>query len=167
MAETAQFDFYLDADDEYQPEQLPTGVVKMGGKEYVVRCPKDSLPMLLGRIQARAQEAEDPALQEEVITQLVAACFDPDDTADIVERVISPYDRHLSIAFLVDTVQRVYKQYAPLLDKGYEELGIENPIKQPEDRKPSSKKPGARKAVAKKTTAAAKKTAAKRTAARA
>lgn len=147
MAE--QFDFYLDADDEYTPQHLPTGRVKMGGQEYTVRCPKDSLPMLLGRIQAQAQEAEDTGLQEDVIVQLVSACFEQEDVADIIERIVSPHDRQFTIAFLLDTVQRVYAKYAPLLEKGYEELGIENPIKQPEDHKASSKKPGAKKAVAK------------------
>lgn len=162
MAAAPEFDFYLDADEAYEPAQLPSGKVKMGGKEYVVRCPKDSLPMLLGRIQTRVDEAESPAVQEEIITNLVAACFEPEDTADIVERVVDPHDRVLSIAFLVDTVKRVYEQYAPFLDKNYEELGIENPVKQPQDRKPSSKKPRAAKAAAPAKKAAAKKTAAKR-----
>lgn len=163
MAAPKNLDFYLDADDAYKPLDLPTGIVKMGGKEYTVRCPKDSLPMLLSRIESQAQqEGQDLAIQEELISKLVAACFEPDDTAEIVERVISPYDRTLSIAFLVDTVQRVYKQYAPYLDAAYDELGLENPVKQPQDRK-TSKKPGARKAVAaKKTAAPAKRTRAPR-----
>lgn len=151
----AEFDFYIDADDAYEPEQLPTGVVKMGGKEYTVRCPKDSLPMLLGRIQNKARDTEDLAVQEEMISQLVAACFGPEDAEEIVERIVSPYEHAFSLAFLMDTVQRVYKQYEPLLDKNYEELGMENPVKQPGDRKPSSKKPGAKKAAPRKATAKA------------
>lgn len=150
MAEAApsELDFYIDADDAYEPRRLPTGVVKMGGTKYMVRCPKDSLPILLGRIERRAKEAPDAAAQEEIITQLLSACFEQEDVPKIVERVISPYERQLSIAFLVDTVQRVYQKYAPFLDREYEELGIENPVKQPQDRLPSSKKPKRPKAVA-------------------
>lgn len=151
MAENPEFDFYIDADDAYEPIKMPQGVVKMGGREYQVRCPKDSLPMLLQRIQAKAEAGEGG--EEEVIGQLIAACFEQEDTEDILERIVDPHDRVLSVAFLMDTVRRVYEQYAPLLDKGYEELGIENPVKQPQDRKPSSKKPGAKKAVAKKAVA--------------
>ncbi|MFE2934958.1 hypothetical protein [Streptomyces sp. NPDC059278] len=154
MAANTEFDFYIDADDEYQPKQLPKGVVKMGGKKYPVRCPKDSIPMLLGRIQNKAHDEEDLSVQEEMISQLVAACFEPEDAEEIVERIISPYEHSFSVAFLMDTVQRVYKQYEPLLDKDYEELGMENPVKQPGDRKPSSKKPGAKKAVPRKAAAA-------------
>jgi hypothetical protein len=160
------FDFYLDADDQYQPKQLPTGTVKMGGKEYTVHCPKDSLPMLLGRIDAQARAAKEPAEQEEIIRSLVAACFDPDDATDIINRVVSPYERLFSVAFLVDVVQKVYQQYGPLLDAEYAELGIENPVKQPTDRPASSKtgRPAGR--AAGKKTATAKKAAAAKTAAR-
>jgi len=169
MADTApgtELDFYIDADDAYEPKKLPTGVVKMGGQEYTVRCPKDSLPILLGRIEQRARDARDIAAQEEIIRQLLAACFEPDDVPAIMERVISPYERGLSIAFLVDTVQRVYEKYAPFLDKEYEELGVENPMKKPTDRLPSSKKPSRRKAVAAKKTAGELPPGAKKTGAR-
>jgi hypothetical protein len=164
VAQPAALDFYIDADDAYTPAEMPQGVVKMGGVEYSVRCPKDSLPMLLGRIEARAEELKTAAAYEDVVRQLAAAVFEPEDVDAILERVVDPAERQLSVAFLIDTVRRVYEAYGPHLDKAYEELGLENPVKktgpkQPTDRK-TSRKPGAKKAAAKKTTA-------KRTAARA
>lgn len=169
MAESIELDFYLDADDSYAPRKLPQGIVKMGGVEYSVRCPKDSLPIMLGRIERRAHESKDPAEQEEIIRRLLEACFEEKDVPEILERVISPQERSFSIAFLVDTVQRVYQQYAAVLDEQYEELGVKNPVKQPADRLPSSRKqrpkalPSAKKTAAKKT---ARKTPAKKTSAR-
>lgn len=164
MAEP-ELEFYIDADDAYTPAQLPNGAVKMGGQDYAVRCPKDSLPMLLGRIEAKAGELKTAAAYEDVVRQLASAVFEPEDVEAILERVIDPAERQLSVAFLMDTVRRVYEAYGPYLDKAYEEMGLENPVKktgpkQPTDR-PTSRKPGARKA------APAKKTAAKKTAARA
>lgn len=161
MAEPV-LDFYIDADDAYTPAAMPNGVVKMGGTEYSVRCPKDSLPMLLGRIEAKADELKTAAAYEGVVRQLASAVFEPDDVTAILERVIDPAERQLSVAFLMDTVRRVYEAYGPHLDRAYEELGLENPVKktgpkQPADRK-TSKKPGARKAAPRKT--AARKTAA-------
>jgi hypothetical protein len=155
-------DFYIDADDAYTPAAMPKGVVKMGGVEYSVRCPKDSLPMLLGRIEAQAEELKTAAAYEDVVRQVAAAVFEPEDTDSILERVIDPAERLLSVAFLIDTVRRVYEAYGPYMDKAYEELGLENPVKkagakQPQDRQ-TSRKPGAKKAAARKTTA--KKTAA-------
>jgi hypothetical protein len=154
-------EFYIDADDAYTPAEMPTGVVKMGGQEYTVRCPKDSLPMLIGRIEAQAQDLKTAAAYEGVVRQLAAAVFEPDDVEAILERVIDPAERQLSVAFLMDTVRRVYEAYGPYLDKAYEELGLENPVKktgprQPQDRQ-TSRKPGAKKAAPKR---AAKKTAA-------
>lgn len=160
MADAKALDFYLDADDTYEAREMPTGIVKMGGKEYTVRCPKDSLPMLLNRLGTEVGKAEDLGAQEELIRQLVAASFEPDDVDEILARVVSPYERTLTVAFLVDTVQRVYEAYAPMLNEGYEEMGVESPLKKkPQDRQ-TSRKPGTRKAVA------AKKTAAKKTAGR-
>lgn len=152
--------FYIDADDAYEPAAMPTGVVKMGGQEYKVRCPKDSLPMLIGRIEAQAADLKTPAAYEGVVRQLAAATFEPEDVELILERVIDPAEHQLSVAFLMDTVRRVYEAYGPYLDKAYEELGLENPVKktgpkQPQDRKPSSRKAPAKKA-AKKTAAAAR-----------
>lgn len=162
MAETPEpLDFYLDVDDTYEPEQLPTGTVKMGGTEYRVHCPKDSLPMLLSRIQNRTTAGELPLEeQERLIRDLVAAVFEPDDADHIMERVISPYEPTFSIAFLVHTVERVYHAYAPLMDEQYEELGMQNPVKKPQDRlPPASKKQNQPKtAPARKTKAPAKKT---------
>lgn len=167
MAEAPDaLEFYIDADDAYTPAEMPSGVVKMGGQEYKVRCPKDSLPMLLGRIEAQAEELKTAAAYEDVVRKLAAAVFEPEDVEAILERVVDQGERLMSVAFLMDTVRRVYEAYGPYLDKAYEELGLENPVKktggpkQPQDRKPSSKKPPARKAVAKKTTA--KRTAAAR-----
>ena len=155
--------FYIDADDAYTPAEMPQGVVKMGGVEYSVRCPKDSLPMLLGRIEAQAAELKTAAAYEDVVRQLAAAVFEPDDVEAILERVVDQNERTLSVAFLMDTVRRVYEAYGPHLDKAYEELGLENPVKKtgpktPQDRKPSSRKPPAKKAAKK---APAKKTAAR------
>lgn len=158
--------FYIDADDAYTPQEMPTGVVKMGGQEYPVRCPKDSLPMLIGRIEEQASELKTAAAYEDVVRQLAAAVFDSDDVEAILERVVDQSERQLSVAFLMDTVRRVYEAYGPYLDKAYEELGLENPVKktgapkQPQDRKPSSK-PAAKKATP------ARKAPAKRAAARA
>ncbi len=155
------FDFVLDADETYEPKKLPRGIVKMGGRDYEVRCPKDSLPMLLNRIRRDAEgENADAVDQEEIIRKLIAACFDPQDTEDIVERIVSPYDHQLSVAFLVDTVKRVYEKYESVMDEQYEELGIQNPLKQPQDHK----KPAARKTTSRKP--AAKKAAPRRAAAR-
>lgn len=159
MADAA-LDFFIDADDAYTPAELPQGVVLMGGKQYPVRCPKDSLPMLLGRIEEQAKDIKEIAAYEDIVRNLAAAVFTKEDTDEILERVVSPYEERVSVAFLISTVRKVYEAYAPYLDQGYEELGLENPVKQPQDRKPSSKKPGAKKA------APARKTAARKTAAR-
>ena len=165
MAEALDaLEFYIDADDAYTPQEMPKGTVKMGGVDYPVRCPKDSLPMLIGRIEAKAAELKTAAAYEDVIRQLAAAVFEEADVEAILERIVDPSERQLSVAFLMDTVRRVYEAYGPHLDKAYEELGLENPVKKtgpkaPQDRKPSSRKPPARKA------APAKKTPAKKTAA--
>ncbi|MFC4328376.1 hypothetical protein ACFPC0_11110 [Streptomyces andamanensis] len=144
-------DFYIDADDAYTPAKLPQGAVKMGGEKYPVRCPKDSLPILLGRIESRAPEIKSAEGYEDVIRQICAAVFTSEDTEKIIERIISPYEEKLSIAFLLDTVRRVYEKYGPYLDQAYEELGLENPTKQPTDRKaPTSKRAAAKKVPAKK-----------------
>lgn len=145
-------EFYIDADDAYEPAAMPSGVVKMGGTEYSVRCPKDSLPMLIGRIEAQASELKTAAAYEDVVRQLASAVFESDDVETILERVVDPTEQALSVAFLMDTVRRVYEAYGPYLDKAYEELGLENPVKKtgvkaPQDRKPSSRKPPAKKAA--------------------
>lgn len=159
MAEPV-LDFFIDADDEYTPADMPKGSVKMGGATYPVRCPKDSLPMLLGRIEEQAKEIKEPSQYEDIVRKLASAVFSAEDTDEILERVVDPAEGALSVAFLMSTVRRVYQAYEPYLNQSYEELGLENPVKQPQDRKPSSKKPGAkkvaRKAPAKKTTAARK-----------
>jgi hypothetical protein len=164
VAEAPALDFYIDADDAYTPAAMPKGVVKMGGNEYEVRCPKDSLPMLIGRIEAKAEELKTPAAYEDVVRQMASAVFEPDDVELILERVIDPAERGLSVAFLIDTVRRVYEAYGPYMDKAYEELGLENPVKKTGPRKPQDRQ-ATSKPAAKKTTS--RKPAARKTAARA
>lgn len=133
-------DFFIDVDDSYNPRELPEGRVRMGGKEYRVRCPKDSLPILLRRYEKDAEGKE-----EEIMRTVLASAFDPDDVQEIMERVLDPYERIIGVKFVMHTVQEVYKAYEPMMDEDYQEMGLENPMKlggakKPQDRLPSSKK---------------------------
>lgn len=166
----SDFDFVIDQDDAYAPEELPSGAVRMDGRMYPVRCPKDSLSVFLARLQRRAAESEDPQAEEDLIRELLLSTFMEEDVEELLERVLDQRDRMFTLAFLMDTVRRVQREYEPYLTKQFEAMGLENPMSEdagqqrqvvggptrqplPPAQRSTSRKPAAKKTATKKTTA--------------
>lgn len=158
-------DFVLDADTGYDREELPSIRVRMDGVEYTAHCPKDSLPVLMARLQDAEAIKDDPALPERLVHQILLSIFDRDDAAEVLDRLLDMGERKITLAYVIHVVRMVADHYQTDLEAQYAEMGMDNPLRAPEPEPANREQRRAlAKAPAKKTTA--KKTAAKKTTAR-
>mgnify|MGYP003575453326 CR=1 FL=1 len=157
-------DFVLDADTSYDRDELPTVPIRVDGKVYEAHCPKDSLPVLMARLNDAQQIKDDPSLPEHLVRQILLSVFDQADADELVERLLDMAERKVTLAYVIHVVRLVADHYQADLEAQYADMGMENPLAaQPEPANREQRRALA-KAPAKKT--AAKKTAAKKTAAR-
>lgn len=133
-------DFVINADDGYEPEDLPPIKVDMDGVLYTAYCPKDSLPMTLARLKARMEkDNQDLAVHEEMVSRLLHAVFDKADAEAILDRVVDLSERKITVRFVMHVVELVQNHYAPLLEAKYKEMGVDAPGRpQPQDRLPKA-----------------------------
>lgn len=158
-------DFVLDADTSYDRQELPSVQVRMDGVEYTAHCPKDSLPVLMARLQDREQLTEDPSLPERLVHQILLSIFDEDDAAEVLDRLLDMGERKITLAYVIHVVRLVADHYQTDLEAQYADMGMENPLRAAEPEPANREQRRALgKAPAKK--AAEKKTAAKKTTAR-
>jgi len=157
-------EFVLDADTSYDREELPSVPVRIDGKVYTAHCPKDSLPVLMARLQDRDQIAEDPSMPEHLVSQILLSVFDPEDAEELMERLLDMGERKVTLAYVIHVVRLVANHYEADLEAQYSEMGMDNPLRGGEAPRNREQRRALAKAPAKKTTA--KKTAAKKTTAR-
>ena len=157
-------EFVLDADTSYDREELPSVPVKVDGKVYIAHCPKDSLPVLMARLNDAQQIKDDPSLPEHLVRQILLSVFDPDDADELIERLLDMAERKVTLAYVIHVVRLVANHYQDDLEAQYAEMGMDNPLAAQEAPANREQRRALAKAPAKKT--AAKKTAAKKTAAR-
>ena len=127
-------DVVLDADDGWEPEELPSIQVRMDGKLYTANCPKDGLPLLLARIEQRLDT--DRGAAEELVLRALESIFDTEDAHEILARVMDMTDRKMSIGYVMHVVSLVKEHYEPQLKEHYAEMGVAVE-KGPQDRRPA------------------------------
>lgn len=153
-------EFVLDADTGYDRNELPTVPVLVDGERYTAHCPKDSLPVLMARLNDAEQIKEDPGLPEHLVRQILLSIFDEEDADELMERLLDMAERKVTLAYVIHVVRLVADHYKTDMDQQYAEMGVPNPLRAEEE--PANR--AARRAT--KKTVPAKKTAAKKTAAR-
>lgn len=156
-------EFVLDADTSYDRQELPPVPVRIDGKVYTAHCPKDSLPVLMARLQDREQIADDPTMPEHLVSQILLSVFDKDDADELMERLLDMGERKVTLAYVIHVVRLVANHYEADLEQQYTEMGMDNPLRAapaPANReerralaKAPAKKQAAKKTAAKKTTA--------------
>lgn len=162
-------DFVLDADTGYDREELPPVPIRVDGTVYEAHCPKDSLPVLMARLQNRENLEEDPGLPEHLVHQILLSIFSREDADELMERLLDMAERKVTLAYVIHVVRLVADHYETDLEEHYSDMGVQNPLSKKAEpanraeRRALDKAP-AKKAPAKKTVA--KKTAAKKAAAR-
>lgn len=153
-------DFFLDADTGYDREELPPVNIKVDGQVYQAHCPKDSLPVLMARLQNREQMTEDPGLPEHLVKQILLSIFSDEDAEELMDRLLDMSERKVTLAYVVHIVRLVADHYETDLEQQYAEMGVSNPLRKEEVPANRATRRQQNKAPAKKT--AAKKTAAAR-----
>lgn len=152
-------DFVLDADTGYDRKELPTVSIRVDGKLYTAHCPKDSLPVLMARLQNQEQIGDDPGLPEHLVRQILLSIFDEEDADELMDRLLDMAERKVTMAYVVHVVRLVADHYETDLEAQYAEMGVTNPLRKEEPanreaRRHPVKAPAAKKAPAKKTAAA-------------
>jgi hypothetical protein len=152
-------DFVIDADTGYDREELPTVPIRVDGKVYTAHCPKDSLPVLMSRLQNQEQMEQDPGLAEHLVQQILLSIFDQDDADELMNRLLDMAERKVTMAYIVHVVRLVADHYETDLEAQYAEMGVTNPLRKEEPanraaRRHPAKATAAKKAPAKKTAAA-------------
>jgi hypothetical protein len=156
-------EFMLDADTSYDREELPSVPIKVDGTVYDAHCPKDSLPVLMARLQSRDQIANDPGLPEHLVHQILLSIFNEDDAKELLDRLLDMAERKVTLAYVIHVVRLVADHYEKDLEEQYADMGMDNPLRGEPEPANRAERRALTKAPAKKT--AAKKTAAKKTAA--
>lgn len=154
-------EFVLDADTGYDAEELPPVSIRVDGTVYVVHCPKDSLPVLMGRLQSQ-DIAADPLGPSHLVRQILLAVFEEEDADELMERLVDMRERKVTLAYLIHVVGMVAEHYREDMEAHYAEMGMENPVAQEVPANRAARRHPGKAAPAKKT--AAKKTAAKKAA---
>lgn len=155
-------DFVLDADTGYDREEQPPVTVRVDGTVYEAHCPKDSLPVLMSRLQNRDYIEQDPGLPEHLVHQILLSVFSEEDATELMNRLMDMADSKVTLAYVVYVVHLVASHYEQELDDQYSEMGVKNPLgKQEEEPANRAERRTQKRSPAKKT--AAKKTAAKKT----
>lgn len=155
-------DFVLDADTGYDRNELPTVPIRVDGKVYTAHCPKDSLPVLMARLQNREQLEDDPGLPEHLVQQILLSIFDQEDADELMDRLLDMAERKVTMAYVVHVVRLVADHYETDLEQQYADMGVTNPLRKevPANREArrhpakAAPKAVAKKAPAKKTAAA-------------
>lgn len=153
-------EFVLDADTGYDRNELPTVPIRLDGKVYTAHCPKDSLPVLMARLQNREQIEEDPGLPEHLVHQILLSIFDEEDADELMARLLDMAERKVTLAYVIHVVRLVADHYETDLEQQYADMGVPNPLRKEPAPANRQERRAAKKAPAKKT--AAKKTAAKK-----
>jgi len=149
-------DFVLDADTGYDRNELPTVPIRVDGKVYTAHCPKDSLPVLMARLNDAEQIKADPGMPEHLVSQILLSIFDQDDADELMTRLLDMGERKVTLAYVIHVVRLVADHYETDLEAQYAEMGVDNPLRREEV--PANRQ--ARRA--KKAATAAKKTAARK-----
>lgn len=148
-------DFVLDADTGYDRSELPTVPIKVDGTLYTAHCPKDSLPVLMARLNNAEQIKDDPGLPEHLVHQILLSIFDQEDADELMERLLDMAEKKVTLAYVIHVVRLVADHYETDLEQQYAEMGVDNPLRKeaaPANRAARRAKAPAKKAVAKKTT---------------
>jgi hypothetical protein len=155
-------EFVLDADTGYDRDELPPVPIRVDGKVYEAHCPKDSLPVLMARLQNREQIEEDPGMPEHLVRQILLSIFEEADAEELMDRLLDMAERKVTLAYVIHVVRLVADHYETDLEQQYSEMGMNNPLaKQEAEPANREQRRALAKAPAKK--APAKKTAAKKT----
>jgi len=142
-------DIVLDADEEWDPEELPPVTVRIDGTEYTAHAPKDGVALLINRLREKAQE--DVAAQEELMRQMLRSIFSTLDAEHLLSRVMDMDDEKVTLAYLMHVLGLVQRHYEPMMATQFEEVGLAaRKVKTPQDRKPSARKKTAGRAAARK-----------------
>jgi hypothetical protein len=160
----AATDFVLDADTGYDVDELPPVLIRIDGEVYKAHCPKDSLPVLMSRLQGVDLE-DEPGVADHLVRQIMLSIFTEEDTTSLMDRLLDMQERKITLAYLIHVVRMVADHYERDLEAHYTEMGMDNPLggKQVPANRAARRHP-ANAVPAKK--AAAKKTAARKTAPR-
>jgi hypothetical protein len=149
-------DFVLDADTGYDRNELPTVPIRVDGKVYTAHCPKDSLPVLMARLNDAEQIKADPGMPEHLVSQILLSIFDQDDADELMARLLDMGERKVTLAYVIHVVRLVADHYETDLEAQYAEMGVDNPLRReevPANRAARRAKPAAKKTAAKKTAA--------------
>lgn len=151
-------EFILDADTGYDPQELPPVPVRVDGKVYQARCPKDSLPVLMARLQNSEDIAQNLGQAEHLVHQILLSIFDDDDARELMDRLLDMSERRVTLAYVIHVVNLVAGHYETDLNAQYDEMGMSNPLA------PAEVEPANREQRRALTKAPARKTAAKKAA---
>lgn len=152
-------EFVLDADTGYDRNELPTVSIRVDGEVYTAHCPKDSLPVLMARLQDAEQIKADPGLPEHLVRQILLSIFDEEDADELMARLLDMAERKVTLAYVIHVVRLVADHYETDLNQQYAEMGVPNPLRKeevPANRATRRERPGkktAAKTGAKKTPA--------------
>lgn len=157
-------EFILDADTGYDVDELPPVPIRVDGTVYEARCPKDSLPVLMARLQDRETLEKDLGRAEHLVRQVLLAIFSEEDADELMERLLDMAERRVTLAYVIHIVQMVAAHYETDLEAQYEEMGMNNPLAPQEvpanrqarralDKAPAAARKPARKTAARKATA--------------
>lgn len=157
-------EFILDADTGYDVDELPPVNIRVDGTVYEARCPKDSLPVLMARLQDRETLEKDLSRAEHLVRQVLLAIFSEEDADELMERLLDMAERRVTLAYVIHIVQMVAAHYETDLEAQYEEMGMNNPLAPQEvpanrqarralDKAPAAARKPARKTAARKATA--------------
>lgn len=156
-------EFILDADTAYDHTEQPPVPIRVDGKVYQAYCPKDSLPLLMARLQDEEEIAADPGLPKELVHQILLSTFDEEDAAEILARLLDMSEKKITLAYVMHIVGLIADHYKTELDEHYQEMGVHNPLRkaappanrqarraEPQDRKSPARKTAAKRAAASK-----------------
>lgn len=121
-------EFILDADTGYDPQELPPVSIRIDGKVYQARCPKDSLPVLMARLQNTDQLKKDLSGAETLVHQILLSIFDEEDAQELMDRLLDMAEKKVTLAYVIHVVGKVAEHYETDLEAQYTEMGMSNPL---------------------------------------
>lgn len=137
-------EFVLDADTGYTPNTLDSITVRIDGEEYTAYPPKDSLPILMARLNDTDELERDPNAQQELVLQILLSIFEEETAEFLLERLMDMRDRKFTLGYVLHIVGLVGDHYRPLMDEHYADMGVSNPLGQEgnrEQRRTASRTP--------------------------
>jgi len=118
-------EFVIDADDGYIPVQAEPVKVRIGGTLYTANCPPDKKWHLFTPLQDGSDGGAD------AVVEFLKASLDPDDAAEVLERMRDSDDDEVSLMKLMYVFGRVINHYQPMIDEHFRAMGMEVPGNQP------------------------------------